>query len=97
MTIALREQRTEISFSGQKMYEETDVHLKSWSVTVLSETSVLKKFCQNSDPETLYGFLTRSSSSLNAIPYQIALLERRTHELKALNIEILNLAKRAAE
>ena len=32
-----------------------------------------------------------------AIPNQIAALEQRTRELKALSIEILNLAKRAAE
>lgn len=32
-----------------------------------------------------------------AIPHQIALLEQQTRELKALSIEILNLAKRAAE
>lgn len=32
-----------------------------------------------------------------AIPHQIALLEQRTRELKALSLEILNLAKRAAE
>ena len=31
------------------------------------------------------------------IPHQIAMLEQRTRELKALSIEILNLAKRAAE
>ena len=34
--------------------------MKSWSVTVLSETSVLKKFSQNPDPEALYGFLKKS-------------------------------------
>ena len=32
-----------------------------------------------------------------AIPHQIALLERRTRELKALSLEILNLAKQAKE
>lgn len=32
-----------------------------------------------------------------AIPYQIAALEQRTRELKALSIEILNLAKQAKE
>ena len=32
-----------------------------------------------------------------ANPHQIALLEQRTRELKALSLEILNLAKRAAE
>ena len=56
----MREQRNEISFRGQKIYVGIDVHLKSWSVTVLSETSVLKKFSQHPSPEALYGFLTRS-------------------------------------
>ena len=56
----MRGQRNEISFRGQKIYVGIDVHLKSWSVTVLSETSVLKKFCQNPDSEALHGFLTRS-------------------------------------
>ena len=32
-----------------------------------------------------------------AIPHQVALLEQQTRELKALSIEILNLAKRAKE
>lgn len=32
-----------------------------------------------------------------AVPHQIAALEQRTRELKALSIEILSLAKRAAE
>ena len=32
-----------------------------------------------------------------AIPHQIAMLEQRTRELKALSIEILNLAKQAKE
>ena len=32
-----------------------------------------------------------------AIPHQIAMLEQRTRELKALSLEILNLAKQAAE
>ena len=36
--------------------------MKSWSVTVLSATSVLKKFSQNPAPEALHGFLTRSLS-----------------------------------
>jgi len=32
-----------------------------------------------------------------AIPHQIAVLEQRTRELKALSIEILNLVKKAAQ
>ena len=35
--------------------------------------------------------------SSNSIPKQIAALEHRTQELKTLSVEIMNLAKRAAE
>ena len=35
------------SFKGQKIFVGLDVHLRSWSVTVLSEQSVLKKFTQD--------------------------------------------------
>ena len=56
----MREQRNKISFRGQKIYVGIDVHLKSWSVTILSATSVLKKFSQHPSPEALHGFLTRS-------------------------------------
>lgn len=41
--------------------------------------------------------VVNSHFSNTAIPHQVALLEQRTRELKALSIEILNLAKRAAE
>ena len=41
--------------------------------------------------------VVNSHFSNTAIPHQIAALEQRTRELKALSIEILNLAKRAAE
>lgn len=34
--------------------------MKSWSVTVLSENSVLKRFVQDPDPEALHKFLTRN-------------------------------------
>ena len=56
----MKEQRNEMNFRGQKTYVGIDVHLKSWAVTVLSETSVLKKFSQHPDPEVLHRFLTRS-------------------------------------
>ena len=45
------EQRNKISFKGQNIYIGLDVHLKSWSVTILSETSVLKKYSQDASPE----------------------------------------------
>jgi transposase len=50
-------QRKELDFKGQNIYVGIDVHLKSWSVTVLSETSVMKKFSQSPEPEALYEFL----------------------------------------
>ncbi len=53
-------QSNEISFKGQNIYVGLDVHLKSWSVTVLSENSVLKRFVQDPDPEALHKFLTRN-------------------------------------
>ena len=53
-------QSNEISFKGQNIYVGLDVHLKSWSVTVLSENSVLKRFVQDPDPDALHKFLTRN-------------------------------------
>ena len=53
-------QSNEISFKAQNIYVGLDVHLKSWSVTVLSENSVLKRFVQDPDPEALHKFLTRN-------------------------------------
>lgn len=54
------EQRNKISFKGQNIYIGLDVHLKSWSVTILSETSVLKKYSQDASPEALHKTLTMS-------------------------------------
>lgn len=53
-------QSKELDFKGQNIYVGIDVHLKSWSVTILSETSVLKKFSQGPDPEALHSFLTKN-------------------------------------
>ena len=51
-------QSNKISFKGQNIYVGIDVHFKSWSVTILSETSVLKKFVQDADPDKLHRTLT---------------------------------------
>lgn len=50
-------QRKALDFKGQNIYVGIDVHLKSWSVTVLSETSVMKKFSQSPEPESLHKYL----------------------------------------
>lgn len=50
-------QSKELDFNGQNIYVGIDVHLKSWSVAVLSEHSVLKKFSQLPDADALHKFL----------------------------------------
>lgn len=52
------EQRKGLNFKKQNLYIGIDVHLKSWSVTVLSEQLVLKKFTQPPSALALYKFLT---------------------------------------
>ena len=59
------EQINKLDFSGQNIYVGIDVHLRSWSVMVLSEHSVLKKFSQTPDPEALYRFLTSNYPRAN--------------------------------
>lgn len=39
-----RVQSNKLDFSGQNIYVGIDVHLKSWSVAILSEYSALKRF-----------------------------------------------------
>lgn len=53
-------QRKELSFEGQKIFIGIDVHLKSWSVTLMSETTQLKKFSQSPDPDALYAHLVKN-------------------------------------
>lgn len=55
-----RVQINALDFNGQNIYVGIDVHLKSWSVTVLSEHSVLKKFSQTPDVGALHKFLTNN-------------------------------------
>jgi transposase len=50
-------QSNKLDFRGQNIYIGIDVHKKSWSVSVLSENAVLKKFSQDPQPETLHKFL----------------------------------------
>lgn len=52
-------QRKQISFKGESFYVGLDIHLKSWSVTILSDTSVMKKFSMPPDPKSLVALLER--------------------------------------
>jgi transposase len=53
-----RVQINKLNFKGQNIFVGIDVHLNSWSVAILSEHSVLKKFRQNPDAAALYKFLS---------------------------------------
>ncbi len=54
------EQSKQISFKGQSLYIGIDVHLKSWSATVLSDAAVVKKISRmNPSPEELVAILHR--------------------------------------
>ena len=50
-------QSNKLDFKGQNIYVGIDVHLKDWSVTVVSDALTLKKFRQPPQPEALHKFL----------------------------------------
>lgn len=49
-----------ISFHGQNIYIGIDVHLKSWTVTVMTENSLQKTFSQDPSADILQGYLHRT-------------------------------------
>lgn len=60
-----RVQSNTLDFTGQNIYIGIDVHLKSWSVAILSEYTNLKKFSQNPDPEALHKYLASNYPGAN--------------------------------
>jgi transposase len=56
----MQTQRTELNFEGQNFYVGIDVHLKSWTVSILSEQLALKTFTQSSKPEKLRDYLLQN-------------------------------------
>lgn len=61
----MRAQINTLDFKGQNIYVGIDVHLKSWSVTVLSETSVMNKFSQSPNAEALHKYLVSNYPGAN--------------------------------
>jgi transposase len=53
----MQEQRNKLDFKGENIYIGIDVHLKSWSVTILTESTHHKTFNQPPEPETLSDYL----------------------------------------
>ena len=46
-------QRKELNFEGQNIYIGIDVHLKTWHVSILTESGCLKKHSQQSSAQAL--------------------------------------------
>jgi len=53
----MQTQITELDFKGQNIFVGIDVHLKSWTVTILTQTLVHKTFTQPASAETLSNYL----------------------------------------
>lgn len=49
-----------LNFNGQKFYVGIDVHLRSWTVTILTEKHTHKTFSQPPKPELLFDYLNRN-------------------------------------
>jgi transposase len=56
----MQAQRNELNFKGQNIYAGIDVHLKSWTVCILTEKLEHKRFTQPPDAKVLYNYLTRN-------------------------------------
>lgn len=55
--LTMRAQINALDFKGQNLYIGIDVHLKSWSVAVVSEDTLLKRFSQPPSADDLYNLL----------------------------------------
>lgn len=53
-------QSTVLDFKGQNFYVGIDVHLKSWTVTILTEELMHKTFTQPPSAELLFNYLARN-------------------------------------
>ncbi|MDR0748433.1 MAG: IS110 family transposase [Tannerellaceae bacterium] len=53
----MQEQSKELNFNGERIYVGIDVHLKSWSVTILTENNHHKTFNQPPEAEKLATYL----------------------------------------
>ena len=56
----MQTQRTQLDFKGQNIFVGMDVHLKSWTVTILTEELTHKTFNQPACADTLCNYLKRN-------------------------------------
>jgi transposase len=56
----MRTQSNELNFKGQNIYVGMDVHLKSWTVCIMTEHMEHKRFTQPPEAKALYNYLSRN-------------------------------------
>lgn len=56
----MRTQRKELNFEGQNIYVGIDVHLKSWTVCIMTEHMEHKRFTQPAEAQALHTYLSRT-------------------------------------
>ena len=56
----MKTQINKLDFTGQNIYVGFDLHLKSWSVTIMMEKITHKTFSQPPKPELLYQYLKKN-------------------------------------
>lgn len=56
----MKTQSNKLDFSGQNIYVGFDVHLKSWTVTIMTEKLTHKTFSQPPKPEVLHQYLSKN-------------------------------------
>ncbi len=54
-----------ISFKGQNIYVGIDVHLKSWTITIIAGEVVFKSFSQDPSAKTLKNYLDTNFTNVN--------------------------------
>ena len=90
-------QSNEISFNGQNIYVGIDVHLKSWTATVLSESLTLKTFRLDPSPEALCAYLSRSyPGAISHSAYEAGFSGYATHR-RLLELSVRNIVVNPAD
>jgi transposase len=56
----MQAQNSKLDFNGQNIYVGFDVHLKSWTITILTDKIAHKTFTQPPNPDLLYNYLERN-------------------------------------
>jgi len=56
----MQTQSTELNFEGQNLFVGIDVHLKSWTVSIVTDRLTHKTFTQPASAEVLSNYLNRN-------------------------------------